>query len=59
LHSVTRRWSVFGVPLPLALAPSVSVYEDVDGDDFCFHVEVKHALLGPIVKYDGKLQVVS
>jgi hypothetical protein len=59
LHSVTRRWSVFGVPLPLALAPSVSVYEDVDGEDFCFHVEVKHSLLGLIVKYDGKLQVVD
>jgi hypothetical protein len=55
LHSVTRRWSVFGIPLPLLLAPSTSVYEDADGDDFCFHVEVKHWLTGLIVRYEGKL----
>ena len=59
LHSVTRRWSVFGIPLPLAFAPQASVYEYADGDDFCFHVEVKHWLLGLIVQYEGRLQVVN
>jgi hypothetical protein len=59
LHLVTCRWSVFGIPLPLALAPKSSVYEDADENDFCFHVEVKHWLLGLIVRYDGKLRVVN
>jgi hypothetical protein len=59
LHYVTRRWSVFGIPLPLALAPKASVYEYAGGNDFCFHVEVKHWLMGLIVRYEGKLQVVN
>ena len=59
LHSVTRRWSVFGIPLPLALAPKASVYEYASGTDFYFHVEVKHWLMGLLVRYDGKLQVVK
>ena len=59
LHSATRRWSVFGIPLPLTLAPNSTVYEYADGDDFCFHVEVKHWLMGLIVRYKGKLRVVN
>ena len=59
LHYVTRRWSVFGLPLPLVFAPRASVYEYADGEDFCFHVEVKHWLMGLIVRYQGRLQVVN
>jgi hypothetical protein len=59
LHSITRRWSIFGIPLPLTLAPNSTVYEYADGDDFCFHVEVKHWLMGLIVRYKGKLRVVN
>jgi hypothetical protein len=59
LHSVTRRWSLFGIPLPLVFAPKTSVYEYADGDNFCFHVEVKHWLMGLLVRYEGKLQVVN
>ena len=59
LHSVTRRWSIFGIPLPLGLAPKASVYESADGDDFCFHVEVKHWLMGLIVQYQGRLHLVN
>jgi hypothetical protein len=55
LHSVTRRWSIFGVPLPLIFAPNSSVYEYGDGEGFHFHVEVKHWLIGLIVRYEGKL----
>ena len=55
LHSVTRHWTIFGVNLPLFLAPKASVYEYADGDDFCFHVEVKHWLMGLIVRYEGRL----
>jgi hypothetical protein len=59
LHLITRHWSVFGIPLPLALSPNASVYEYADEDDFCFHVEVKHWLMGLIVRYEGRLQVVN
>jgi hypothetical protein len=59
LHLVTRRWSVFGIPLPLALSPSASVYEYAEDDNFCFHVEVRHWLMGLIVRYEGKLQTVN
>ena len=55
LHYVIRRWSVFGIPLPRAFAPNASAYEFADGDDFHFHVEVKHWLMGQLVKYEGKL----
>lgn len=59
LHSITRRWSIFGVPLPLIFSPNSSVYEYADGDDFCFHVEVKHWLMGLLVRYEGKLTPVN
>ena len=59
LHYVIRRWSVFGIPLPRAFAPNASAYEFADGDDFCFHVEVNHWLMGLIVRYEGKLQAVN
>ena len=59
LHSITRRWSIFGIPLPLAFAPNATVCEYVDGDDFCFYVEVKHRLMGLIVRYEGRLRVVN
>jgi hypothetical protein len=59
LYSITRHWTIFGIPLPLELAPNSSVYEYADGDDFCFHVEVKHWLTGLIVRYEGKLQLTS
>jgi len=59
LHYVTRRWSVFGVPLPLAFAPRASVYEYADEDDFYFHVEVKHWLMGLILRYEGRLTLSS
>ena len=55
LHSVTRHWSIFGIPLPLVFAPNAHVYEYAEGDIFCFHVEVKHWLTGLLVKYQGKL----
>ena len=55
LHLITRRWNVFGIPMPLAFSPNASTYEREENGKFCFHVEVKHWLTGLIVKYDGKL----
>lgn len=59
LHSVTRHWSIFSIPLPLAWSPDAYVYEHADGDDFCFHVEVKHWLIGLLVRYEGRLALVK
>ncbi|HET9906521.1 MAG TPA: DUF4166 domain-containing protein [Anaerolineales bacterium] len=58
-HLVTRAWSIFGIPLPLAFAPNASVYEYADGNDFCFHVEVTHWLMGLLVRYQGRLAPVK
>jgi hypothetical protein len=57
LHLVTRRWSVFGLPMPLALSPNASTYEYEEDGHFCFYVEVKHWLTGLIVRYEGNLDL--
>ena len=55
LFLVVRRWSVFRLPPPVALAPGGTSYEYVAKDRFCFHVEIKHVLTGLIVRYRGWL----
>jgi hypothetical protein len=52
---VVRRWSLFGVPLPLWLGPRSVAVETVDDRRFCFHVEIAHPLTGLIVRYRGWL----
>lgn len=53
---VTRRWSAFGVPLPLWLAPRSNVHETAENGVFCFFVEISHPLMGLIVRYSGWLK---
>ena len=55
LRLVIRRWSVFGIPLPRALAPFGSAYESAEDGRFHFHVEIRLPLLGLIVRYRGWL----
>ena len=55
LSLVPRRWSVLGVPLPLALAPAGPAFEAAEGGRFRFHVEIGHRLFGLIVRYRGWL----
>jgi hypothetical protein len=55
LRLVVRRWSVFGVPLPLALAPRGEAFESADDGRFNFHVEIGLPLVGLIVRYRGWL----
>ena len=59
LHLITRRWSVFGIPLPLALSPNASTFEYAEDGYFCFHVKVKHWLTGLIIRYQGRLEIVD
>jgi len=55
LALVPRRWSAFGVPLPLWLSPRTDAHESVEHGRFRFHVEIRHPLTGLIVRYRGAL----
>jgi hypothetical protein len=52
---VVRRWTLFGLPLPLSLAPFGDAYEFVEGGRFNFHVEIFLPLIGLIARYQGYL----
>jgi hypothetical protein len=51
-----RRWSAFGVPLPMWLCPRSDSYETTADGQFHFHVEISHPLTGLIVRYKGWLE---
>jgi hypothetical protein len=55
LHLIIRRWSAFGIPLPLALAPIGQSCEFVEHGRFNFYVEIAHTWIGLIVRYQGWL----
>ncbi|MBI3198579.1 MAG: DUF4166 domain-containing protein [Rhodospirillales bacterium] len=55
LSLVLRRWSVFGVPLPMWLCPRSTSYEAAKDGRFRFQVEISHPLTGLIVRYRGWL----
>ncbi len=55
MRLIVRRWSLFGIPLPLALAPCGDSYEYAENGRFHFHVEIAHPLTGLIVRYRGWL----
>lgn len=57
LDLVVRRWTLFGLPLPLTLAPHGVAYEIAEGGKFSFHVEIAHRFAGLIVRYRGWLDV--
>jgi Domain of unknown function (DUF4166)/Saccharopine dehydrogenase NADP binding domain len=52
---VVRRWSLFGVPLPIWLGPRSVAVETADEQKFCFDVRIAHPLTGLIVRYRGWL----
>jgi hypothetical protein len=56
---VMRRWSVFGIPMPLWLCPHTQAYESAEDGRFNFHVKISHPLTGLIVSYDGWLEHTS
>ncbi len=59
LALVPRRWSVLGLPLPLALAPRGNTYEHGEDGRFHFHVEIGLPLVGLLVRYRGHLLPVA
>jgi saccharopine dehydrogenase-like NADP-dependent oxidoreductase len=56
LQMVMRKWSAFGIRLPLALAPKSEAREWAEGVDFCFDVPIKLPLIGLVVHYRGRLR---
>lgn len=55
LRMMLVRWSLFGVRLPLMLAPRISARETVEDGRFRFDVDVGLSLIGRIVRYSGWL----
>jgi hypothetical protein len=55
LSLILRRWSLFGVRLPLWLGPRAVAYESAEDERFNFHVRISHPLTGLIIRYDGWL----
>lgn len=55
LNFVVRSWSFLGLPMRKQWAPFGDTYEHEDAGNFCFHVEIRHPLLGLVVKYVGRL----
>jgi Domain of unknown function (DUF4166)/Saccharopine dehydrogenase NADP binding domain len=56
LSLVLRRWSAFGVPLPMWLCPRSNSYEATGSGRFRFNVEIGHPFTGLIVRYKGWLE---
>jgi len=55
LRLIVRGWSIFGIPLPRALAPFGSAFESAEDGRFHFHVEIRLPVIGLIVRYRGWL----
>lgn len=55
LRLVMRRWTFFGLPLPLWLGPRSNSREMAHDGRYCFSIELSHPLTGLIVKYEGWL----
>ncbi len=55
LKFMVRGWSLFGVPMPVGLAPLGNAYEHVNDGRFGFDVDIGHRWLGRIVRYRGWL----
>ncbi|WP_411032982.1 DUF4166 domain-containing protein [Shinella sp. BYT-45] len=56
LTMVMRGWSVFGIPVPLRLAPRSRAREWAEGEDFCFDVPIALPGIGEVVHYAGRLR---
>lgn len=55
LRLVLRRWSAFGIPLPMRGAPRADAIEHAADGRFNFRVDIALPLVGRIVRYEGWL----
>lgn len=56
LTMAMRGWSMFGIPMPLWLAPRSEAREWAEGEDFCFDVPIALPGIGAVVHYSGRLR---
>lgn len=56
LTMVMRGWSIFGIPMPLWLAPKSEAREWAEGENFCFDVPIALPGIGIVVHYSGHLR---
>jgi hypothetical protein len=59
LRLVLRRWSLFGLAMPLALAPACDAYEIEEDGRFRFFVALRLRWVGIIVRYQGWLRAIA
>ena len=57
LRFVVRGWSLFGMPMPLWLAPGCEAHESEEDDRLRFFVELRYRFTGLIVRYRGWLEL--
>lgn len=56
---VLRRWTLFGLPMPLGLAPRISARERDEGGRFRFDVEAGLPWIGRVIRYSGWLRPIG
>ena len=56
LHLMMRRWDMFGLAMPLFLAPKITAFEHGARDRFNFSIRLSLPLIGLIVAYRGWLE---
>ena len=59
LFLISRRWSLFGLPLPKMLMPSGNSFEAQINGKFHFDVEISAPMVGLIAAYQGVLEPCS
>lgn len=55
LRMVLRRWTAFGIPMPLVLGPRIAAREWEEAGRFRFEVGVCLPLIGEVISYTGAL----
>ncbi len=55
IEMLLRKWSVFRIPLPLAIAPRSRAVESVEDGKFSFDVSIAMPVFGALVRYKGHL----
>lgn len=59
LAMVMRRWTCFGIPMPLLLAPRIAAREWQEGAHFRFDVRIALPLIGEVIHYTGALSPID
>ena len=57
LSLVVRQWRLFGLPMPMFIAPGGNTFEEDADGAFRFDVEIGSRITGPIVRYIGTLSI--